>query len=249
MSTASDQTQGASRTIIFTGGGGLLGSEFRKLRPDILYPARADFDVTRYNQMEAFAASHGCDLVIHAAAFTSPPAVDKDPLKAAEVNIAGTVNVVRLCAKHGARLIYVSTDYVFQGDRGNYAETDAVNPVNKYAWSKLGGECAVRMYDKALIIRTTFGPDRFPYEKAFADQWTSREPASAFARKLAALVDRDVTGVLHVGGPRRTVLDYARSLDPARMIGALSIKDVQFRVPADTSLDCNRFNALFGRQV
>ena len=244
MSTAHEGSPDKSRTTIFTGGSGLLGSEFRKLRSDVLYPGHTEFDVTNFGQMDEYVRMHGCGLVIHAAAFTSPPAVDKDPLKAAEVNILGTVNVVRLCARYGARLIYISTDYVFEGDRGNYVETDPVNPVNKYAWSKLGGECAVRMYDKALIVRTTFGPNRFPYERAFADQWTSREPVSVFALKLAGLVDKDISGVLHVGGSRRTVLEYAQSLDPARTIGGISVNDVSFKVPVDTSLKCERHHHL-----
>jgi dTDP-4-dehydrorhamnose reductase len=173
--------------------------------------------------------------------------VDKDPLKALQVNIVGTAIVVKLCSRLGARLVYVSTDYVFQGDKGSYSETDPVNPVNKYAWSKLGGECAVRLYDKALIIRTTFGPNRFPYEKAFGDQWTSRQPVSTIAAKIAALLDKDALGVVHVGGERRTVLDYARSLDPARAIGEISVKDVTFRVPVDTSLNCERYNSIVAR--
>jgi dTDP-4-dehydrorhamnose reductase len=231
-------------TVIFTGGSGLLGSEFRKIAPAFLYPGLAEFDVTNYPQMEKYAAVHGCDQVIHAAAFTSPPLVDKDPLKAVEVNIVGTANVVKLCAKYGARLMYICTDYVFQGDKGSYKETDSVNPVNKYAWSKLGGECAARMYDKALIVRTTFGPDRFPYDRAFADQWTSREPVSLIARKLAVLAATDATGVVHVGGERRTVLEYARSLDPSRTIGQLSVNDVSFKVPVDTSLNCERYKEI-----
>ena len=234
--------------VIFTGGSGLLGSEFRRVAPEFHYPGLAEFDVTNYPQMEKYAETHGCDQVIHAAAFTSPPAVDKDPVKAIEVNIIGTANVVKLCIKLGARLMYICTDYVFQGDKGGYTETDPVNPVNKYAWSKLGGECAVRMYDKALIVRTTFGPDRFPYDRAFVDQFTSREPVSVIARKLAALAATDAVGVVHVGGERRTVLEYARSLDPSRAIGEISIKDVPFRVPVDTSLNCQRFQEIFNQE-
>src|ERR1017187_5535270 len=235
--------------VIFTGGSGLLGTEFRKIAPGFLYPGLAEFDVTNYPQMEKYAEAHGCDQMIHAAAYTSPPMVDKDPMKAVEVNIVGTANVVKLCAKYSARLMYICTDYVFQGDKGGYTETDPVNPVNKYAWSKLGGECAARMYDKALIVRTTFGPDRFPYDRAFADQWTSREPVSLIARKLAVLAATDATGVVHVGGERRTVLEYARSLDPSRNIGELSVKDVPFKVPADTSLNCERYKTLFQPQT
>jgi len=230
--------------VIFTGGSGLLGSEFRKILPDIHYPSSKEFNVTNYDQMKQYIESNGCELFIHAAAFTSPPRIDKDPLEALEVNIAGTANVVKLCIEFDMRLIYISTDYVFRGDVGNYRETDPVYPVNKYAWSKLGGECAVRMYDKSLIIRTTFGPNVFPYEKAFVDQWTSRESVSVIAGMISKLIDKDITGVVHVGGKRKSVFEFAKSLDETKDIGQLSIKDVSFKVPVDTSLNCDRYNEI-----
>ena len=230
--------------IIFTGGSGLLGSEFRRILPDINYPSSADFNVTDYDQMEKYAKSIDCKLLVHAAAFTSPPLIDKDPAKAVDVNIIGTSNVVKLCNEINARLIYICTDYVFKGDKGNYKEDAPVYPVNKYAWSKLGGECAVRLYDKSLVIRTSFGPNVFPYEKAFVDQWTSRESVSAIAKKISKLIDKNVTGVLHVGGPKRTVFEYAKSLDGAKDIKELSINDVNFVVPVDTSLNCDKYDEI-----
>jgi len=233
--------------IIFTGGSGLLGSEFQKIRPDIDYPWREDFNVTNYNQMEEYVRSKGCELIIHAAAFTSPPLIEKDPAEAIEVNIIGASNVVKLCMEFDLRLIYICTDYVFKGDKGDYEEDDPVYPVNKYAWSKLGGECAVRMYDKSLIIRTTFGPNVFPYEKAFVDQWTSRESVSVIAGMIEKLIDKDITGTIHVGGRRKTVYEFAKGLDPSKEIGELSIKDVSFSVPVDTSLNCDRYNELTGQ--
>jgi len=233
--------------IIFTGGSGLLGSEFRKILPNLQYPSSKEFNVTNYDRMRKFVESNGCELIIHAAAFTSPPLIDKDPLKAIEVNIVGTANVVKLCMEFDIRLIYISTDYVFRGDKGNYKENDPVYPVNKYAWSKLGGECAVRMYDKSLIIRTTFGPNDFPYDKAFVDQWTSRESVSVIAKKISRLIEKDITGVIHVGGRRKTVFEYAKSLDAAKDIGELSINDVAFDVPVDTSLSCDKYNELAGQ--
>jgi len=157
----------------------------------------------------------------------------------------GTSNVVKLCMEMGARLIYICTDYVFRGDKGLYTEDDPVYPVNKYAWSKLGGECAARMYDKSLIVRTTFGPNVFPYPKAFVDQWTSRQSVAVIARKILRLAESDRTGVVHVGGPRRTVHEYAMSLDPTREIGRLSVNDVNFKVPVDTSLNCDRYRQWF----
>jgi dTDP-4-dehydrorhamnose reductase len=230
--------------IIVTGGSGLLGTELRRLLPDADFPSSELFNVEKYEQLVEYCKPGSFSLLFHAAAFTSPPRIDKDPLRAIQTNIIGTANVVRLCALHSAFLVYVSTDYVFRGDRGNYTEDSELHPINKYAWSKLGGECAVRLYDRSLIIRTSFGPPVFPYEKAFTDQWTSRQSVIEIARKMKELIDARVSGVVHVGGIRRTVFDYAQSLDPSRRIGALSVTEVNFSVPVDTSLDCRKYDHL-----
>src|ERR1700687_4061790 len=187
--------------LLFTGGSGLLGRTCQRLRPDALFPPSSEFDVTNYPQMETWVHGRSVGTVLHAAAFTSPPRIDQNPLGALNVNVVGTANVVRLCAALGVRLVYISTDYVFRGDRGRYREADEVHPVNKYAWSKLGGECAVRLYDNALIVRTSCGPHDFPYPKAFTDQWTSRQSVSNTARDILRAAESDLTGVLHVGGP------------------------------------------------
>jgi len=237
----------ATGKIIFTGAAGLLGSEFKKRRPDLDYPAEKDFDITDYRQMEDYVSKGDYRGIFHAAAFTSPPKIDADPGKALQVNIIGTANVTALAMAHSLRLFYMSTDYVFRGDRGNYTEEDALYPVNKYAWSKLGGECAVRLYDDSLVIRTTFGPVPFPYDKAFIDQWTSRESVTTIVDMIAPLLDTDVRGVIHVGGKRKTVFEYAAALDNERTIAPLSIHDVPFTVPADTSLDCSKYRTLMDR--
>ena len=230
--------------ILVTGGSGLLGGELKKILPDSLFPSSQEFDVTDYNQMEAYIANHQVQVLLHAAAFTSPPKIDTDPLRALDVNVMGTAQVVKLCMRHNIKLIYMSTDYVFEGDVGNYSEDDAVQPVNKYAWSKLGGECAVRLYDNSLIIRTSFGPAVFPYEKAFTDQWTSRESVDKIAKKIVNLLQASLTGIIHIGGKRQTVYEYAKSLDPQKNIGQLSIKDVNFKAPADTSLNTKKYESL-----
>jgi dTDP-4-dehydrorhamnose reductase len=233
-----------SGTVLVTGGSGLLGSELRPRMPQARFPASGEFDVTNYAQMSADLDRCPAEVILHAAAFTSPPRCDQDPGRAVSVNIVGTANLVRLCLERGIRLVYISTDYVFDGERGHYQEDDPVNPVNKYAWSKLGGECAVRLLDNSLIIRTSFGPNTVPFPKAFIDQWTSRLSVREVAGKILALLETDATGIVHVGGPRRTVYQYARSLDPNREVGELSVDSLKFRVPRDTSLDSSRFDRL-----
>jgi len=232
------------KTILCTGGSGLLGREIQKRLPNACYPESKEFDITNYQQMEAFIRNRSIGLILHAAAFTAPPQIDKDPEKALDVNICGTANVVRLCMRHDIRLIYISTDYVFKGEAGPYQEADPVYPINKYAWSKLGGECAVQLHDDALIIRTSFGPNEFPYEKAFTDQWTSRESVASIAEKIVSILGTNYQGILHVGGSRKTVLEYARDLSGDRRIAPLYRDEVNFKVPRDTSLDCRLYESL-----
>lgn len=231
-------------TTVITGGSGLLGTAFRRLLPDARYPASADLDVRSWASVEAWLGATEVKTLIHAAAFTSPPKIDQDPARAIATNIVGTAHLASWCLSHGAVLVYISTDYVFKGDKGLYGEDDPVFPVNKYAWSKLGGECAVRILPEHLIIRTSFGPDVFPYPKAFIDQWTSRQRVTDTAAQMVALIERGARGTVHVGGPRRTVMEYARSLDPAKVIEPLSLTDVTFVAPVDTSLDTRRYREL-----
>jgi dTDP-4-dehydrorhamnose reductase len=237
----------AASTVV-TGGSGLLGQALRRLLPDARFPSSSDLDVADPASIARALGDTEVRTILHAAAFTSPPRVDAEPGRAIATNIVGTAHLASWSLAHGATLVYISTDYVFKGDRGRYREDDPVLPVNRYAWSKLGGECAVRLVADHLIVRTSFGPDVFPYPKAFVDQWTSRQNVSDTAAQIVALVESGARGTVHVGGPRRTVMEYARSLDPTRDIAALSLADVTFAAPVDTSLDTTRYRSLTERK-
>jgi dTDP-4-dehydrorhamnose reductase len=234
-------------TVLFTGGTGLLGRHMKPLMPQALFPERAEFNITDPSNMAAYLDGKIVSTILHAAAFTSPPKINENPKLALDVNIIGTANLVWICMERNIKLLYISTDYVFKGDKGRYKEDDPVLPTNKYAWSKLGGECAVCMYDNSLIIRTSFGDTVFPYEKAFVDQWTSRLRVDDLAKKLVKLLESDLTGRIHIGGKRQTVIEYAKSVSPNKAIGGLSLKDVTFVAPKDTSLDTSRYDSKIGK--
>jgi dTDP-4-dehydrorhamnose reductase len=78
---------------------------------------------------------------------------EKNINKSISKNIIGTCNVVKICSQEKIKLIYFSTNYVYAGTKGNYLENDPVLPINNYALSKFGGECAVQMYNNSLILR------------------------------------------------------------------------------------------------
>jgi dTDP-4-dehydrorhamnose reductase len=230
--------------ILLTGGSGLLGSELLQIAPDLTAPSHEEFDITDLLTMEEFITEHSLSTIIHGAAFTSPPKVDEDPITAMNVNITGTANLVTLAARHNMRLIYISTDYIFKGFRGNYQEDDEVLPQNLYAWSKMGGECAVRMYKNSLILRTSFCESVFSHEKAFVDQFTSRDSVSVIAPMMLKLVEKEnLTGVVHVGTVRKSVKDLAQRLGKPE-VGDLKRNEVDFEVPFDTSFDLSNLEKI-----
>tara|TARA_Y100000385_G_C13090354_1_gene638423 strand:- start:3 stop:1349 length:1347 start_codon:yes stop_codon:yes gene_type:complete len=238
-------------SILITGGSGLLGSKLKDHFPDAslsnaYFPQRSEFNVTDYSGMQQYIRGKNISIIIHGAAFTDVPAaaLEENMASVIDTNIIGTCNLAKLCQEEGIRLVYISTDYVFDGVKGNYKESDAVNPRNPYALSKLGGECGVRLCKKSLIVRLSFGPDEFPYPAAFIDQWTSRESVTEISKKIKKVALDAITGIVHIGSDRRTVYGYAKSLDENKIIGEISINDVNFYPPKDTSLDTTYYKSL-----
>ena len=229
--------------LIITGGSGILGTELKKILPKANYPSHKEFDITKTETMEDYLKGKEIKCIIHCAAITNLQEIKKDSKNALETNIIGTGNIVKICMNKNIKLIYISTDYVFKGDKGNYKEEDELLPINKYAWSKLGGECAVKLYDNSLIIRTSFGKDPFPYENAFKDQWTIREHVKETAKKIKLLINKEITGIIHIGGTKKTVYDYAKEISPKKEIGKISITDIELKIK-DTSLNLEKYNSL-----
>lgn len=233
--------------ILFTGGSGLLGGEIKKLLPDAHYPTRKEFDFTNDNACIHKIENKQIKLVVHMGANTDTVGIETIPHEAMLTNIAGTCNIAMACLKTQKRMIYISTDYVFEGTQGNYKEDEPLKPVNTYGWSKLGGECAVRMMTDSLIVRTSFGSNEFPYSKAFNDQYTSRMTVKEFAEALSKIVMGNEKGILHIGKDRRTVYDMAKGISPEKDIEPISLEEMRekgYTLPKDTSLDCSKAKKL-----
>lgn len=136
--------------ILLIGADGQLGSDLGTAldaRPAVeLHRAtHADLEITQRASVEAAFAAHAPDLVINTAAYNRVDACEDDPSPALQVNAAGPHLLAQACQRTGARLLHVSTDYVFSGEsREPWAERDCPQPVNVYGVSKLAGELAVR---------------------------------------------------------------------------------------------------------
>ncbi|QMU89629.1 dTDP-4-dehydrorhamnose reductase [Weissella cibaria] len=148
---------------LVTGAHGQLGQELQKLlqERDLSFVAldSHQLDITdRTTVLSVFAAEQP-DVVLHAAAYTRVDlAEDEGRVINWQVNVEGTKNIADAAKQYGAKLIAVSTDYVFDGfNDGEYQETDAVNPQNAYGRAKLAGELAVTESGAdAYIVRTSW---------------------------------------------------------------------------------------------
>ena len=149
--------------VLVTGGSGRLGrelhSELPRLGVEAFFPSRDELDVTLPGTIRAALDRYEPDVVVHAAAYTDVKRAETQKELCWRVNVGGTRNMVRALAGCAAKLVYISTDYVFWGDKGGYTEEDPVGPVrNYYALSKLAAEEVARVYTDILAIRTSFRP-------------------------------------------------------------------------------------------
>ncbi len=145
--------------ILITGANGQLGCELRRVfaSETLILKDLPDFDLTGSGVEEEIAGARP-DLIIHAGAYTNVDGAEREPDRAMAINAAGTAQVARAAARAGARLLYISTDYVFPGtQRHPYSEDDVPAPVNAYGLSKWRGEQAVAESGAdALIVRTAW---------------------------------------------------------------------------------------------
>ena len=132
---------------------------------------------------------------------------NKQISKSIDLNIIGTSNVVKICSKLDIKLIYFSTGYVYEGKTGNYKEEDPVLPVNNYAWSKLGGEGAVKLYKNSLILRITMCEKPFIHKNAFHDINTNFIFHDEVAMMIPKILNKK--GTLNVGGEIQSVYNFA----------------------------------------
>ena len=142
------------KKILVTGGSGRFAQNLKKIKSKykFIYPTKKDLDITNIKSIKNCFLRTKPKSVLHLAAMSRPMIEhDKDINKSINLNIIGTCNMVKICSELKIKLIYFSTSFVYPSTTGNYKETDALLPWNNYAWSKLGGECAVKMYKNSLI--------------------------------------------------------------------------------------------------
>jgi len=201
--------------IVVTGGSGRFAQSLKKIKSkyNFIYPSAKSLNIVNLNSIKKFLKKEKPSSVLHLAGLSRPMIQhDKDISKSINLNIIGTANLVNICSELKIKLIYFSTSYVYPGKKGNYKEHDPVLPWNNYAWSKLGGECAVQMYKNSLILRISMTEKPFIHEKAFANVKMNFLYHEDLVKILIKIINKK--GIINVGGAPQTVYNFAKKYNP-----------------------------------
>lgn len=149
--------------VLITGANGQLGKTIKKLHSnypelEFAFTSSSELDITNLQNIESVFKAHKPDYCINCAAYTNVEQAEKEPEKAFAVNAEGVKNIALACKNYGTTLIHISTDYVFDGEKGKpYTVDDVPNPINEYGKSKLAGENFIKeILEQYYIVRTSW---------------------------------------------------------------------------------------------
>ncbi len=147
---------GANAGVFLNGRVASVGA-FRSLSKRSKFGTSISIDLRSGTSINEIVSDERPDVVLHAAALASHEGCESDPALAQLINVESTTHLAQACADVGAKLVYLSTDAVFDGSRRNYTELDPTNPFSVYGETKLLGEqAALAIHDDVLITRTNF---------------------------------------------------------------------------------------------
>ena len=200
--------------ILVTGGDGRFCKVLKKYNESLnLYFAnKKECNILKINTIDKIVKKIKPKIILHCAALSRPMSVhETDIVKSIDLNIIGTSNVTKICKKNNIKLIYFSTGYVYEGKRGNYSEEDPVKPFNNYGLSKLGGECAVKMYKNSLILRLTMTEKPFRFKKAYSNLISNFIFHEEVVKMLPKVISQK--GIINIGGKSQSVYSFAKTFN------------------------------------
>ena len=264
--------------VLVTGSAGLVGQQvvkdlsnshqvfscYNESKPE--YGDSVKMDLKNREMISSILTEKKPDIVIHLGAMTGVDLCEKEKTSASEINTKATEIIAKECSKLNSFLVYVSTDYVFDGNLGMYKEDDVTNPLGFYGKSKLEGEKVVQNFSTNWCIARTSTPfGLHPTKKSFPmwvienlqkqkqidvliDQFTSPTYIPNLSRMLIEISERRITGIIHTAGASKisryqmaSMVSDKLNLD-STLLKKISINKMTWvaQRPKDSSLDVSR---------
>ena len=272
--------------VLVTGSAGLVGRQvvkdlsnshqvfscYNESKPE--YGDSVKMDLKNREMISSILTEKKPDIVIHLGAMTGVDLCEKEKTSASEINTKATEIIAKECSKLNSFLVYVSTDYVFDGNFGMYKEDDVANPLGFYGKSKLEGEKAVQNFSTNWCIARTSTPfGLHPTKKSFPmwvienlqkqkqidvliDQFTSPTYIPNLSRMLIEISERRITGIIHAAGASKISRYQMASMvsDKLNLDGTL-LKQISMNKmkwvaqrPKDSSLDVSRASSILNEK-
>jgi len=272
--------------VLVTGSAGLVGQQvvkdlsnshqvfscYNESKPE--YGDSVKMDLKNHEMISSILTEKKPDIVIHLGAMTGVDLCEKEKTSASEINTKATEIIAKECSKLNSFLVYVSTDYVFDGNLGMYKEDDITNPLGYYGESKLEGEKVVQNFSTNWCIARTSTPfGLHPTKKSFPmwvienlqkqkqidiliDQFTSPTYIPNLSRMLIEISERRITGIIHAAGASKISRYQMASMisDKLNLDGSLlkqiSIDEMKWvaQRPKDSSLDVSRASSILNEK-
>jgi len=264
--------------FLVTGSSGLVGQQvvkdlskshevfscYNKSKPE--YGDAVKMDLLNHEMISNVLSEKKPDIVIHLGAMTAVDLCETQQDNALKINSHATEILAKECSKINSFMVYVSTDYVFDGNSGLYEENDVTNPLGFYGKSKLLGEKSVQNFSSDWCITRTSTPfGLHPTKKSFpiwvienlqkqkqidvlTDQFTSPTYVPSLSRMLIEISERHLTGIIHVAGASKisryemaSLVSDKLGLD-GKLLKEISMNDIKWEAqrPKDSSLNVSK---------
>lgn len=283
------KNENKKKRILLTGASGLLGSNLASVLKDFfgvlgLYHSHEIFlegvemqgaDLSKPETLKKVIDRFGPDILIHSAALANVERCESERALARKINVEGTKNVVQSLKGSDAKLIFISTDSVYDGQKGDFRESDPVKPLSHYSQTKYEGEQEALKRANALVLRTSFfGWNLIPGKmnlgeevihnlsrkipmKGFTDVYTSFLYTLTLARLLPKIIEKNLQGIFNCAS-RNFISKYEFAVSIANHLGLdknflapASIEDFGFKAKRSKNLTLNteKLRAALGEEL
>lgn len=231
--------------ILLTGGTGTLGRAIINsgLFKNLYAPSSRLVDILNYKKLKKFIYKKKINLIIHCAALARIRECEKNPSKAINVNINGTLNIIKAINKKKIKLIYISSDAVYESLHGNYSETSAIKPYNIYGWTKAAAEFLVQTLDNYLIIRTRFfNKDKIFFKYSATNIYSSSIEVTKLVLIIYKLLKKKVFGIINIGEKKISDYDNYKKYNPKLKQCKKNkiFKEINFKIGTNSSLNISK---------